>query len=58
MHGALFGGIDGSYSANFQCRSIARGNGGVHINLDLESMKRIPERVIEFDKVQCNNKRI
>jgi hypothetical protein len=44
MHGALFGGIDGSYSANFQCRSIARGNGGVHINLDLESTKRIPER--------------
>jgi hypothetical protein len=44
-YGALFCEIDGWYNANFQCRSIARGN-GVHMNLDQdESMKRILTRV-------------
>jgi hypothetical protein len=40
-----FYGMNGRYNANFQCRSIARGYGGVHMNLDHESMKRILTRV-------------
>jgi hypothetical protein len=34
---------------------MARGNSSVHMNLDHESMKKIPNRVMKFDKAQCNN---
>jgi hypothetical protein len=32
------------------------GNGGVHMDLDHEGMKRILIRVTKIDKAQCNNK--
>jgi hypothetical protein len=51
-----FYGMNGRYNANFQCRRLARGYGGVHMNNDHESMKRILTRVTTIWQTQCNNK--